>query len=470
MTKNIKSIFGFSIPSLINMFVSFLVLPFVTRLFSPEDLGKLNLFFTYTSIIATISMLGIDQGYIRFFNEVPGRNSSRALFKLSIYLVTISSIFVCLLIFINKEYFSIKITGENIINIPIMMCISIIFIPYINLSSAMYRMKKNVIAYSILSILLNLCTKVSYVGAALINSSYKYSIAIFTVSNFALGLFYLSRSLYEIKGEKVYIGKEEVFPVLKYSSPFLIVMLLSQINTSLPKILISEHLTFKEVGIFSSAQTIVGIISIVQIGLNLYWSPFVYENYKEKNIIFKAHELILFSLIAFGLFILLFQDIIYLIIGINYKSSQKVFALLLFSPICYTISETMGFGINLSKKSYLNLIVYISTIISNFVLCLILIPKFKLFGAGISVAISSLVMLIVKTLIGEKYYKITYNYNKSYIFLIIFLFITIICSIFIKYVVFRFIIVLSYLIIFCLINKNNLKYLLKNIIKVLIIK
>ncbi|MEG1884452.1 MAG: polysaccharide biosynthesis C-terminal domain-containing protein, partial [Clostridia bacterium] len=156
-------------------------------------------------------------------------------------------------------------------------------------------------------------------------------------------------------------------------------------------------------------------ISIVQSGINTFWTPFVFEHFSTKpTYLSSGHRLITFVMAIFGLGVVLFQDVLYQIIGPNYRASQQFFALLLFSPICYTISETTGIGINLSKKTYLNFVVYGATILITFAACYLLIPSIGLLGAAIAVAIASFCSLIIKTVIGERYYKVITSPLKSF--------------------------------------------------------
>ena len=96
--------------------------------------------------------------------------------------------------------------------------------------------------------------------------------------------------------------------------------------------------------------------------------------------------------------------------------------LLMFSPIAETISETLGLGIELSKKTYMKLPVYIISIVVNILSCILLIPHFGIFGAAMANAISSLTMLIIKSVIGEHYYRCSDNYTKLILCMGLFIF------------------------------------------------
>lgn len=181
-------------------------------------------------------------------------------------------------------------------------------------------------------------------------------------------------------------------------------------------------LDYSSVGIYSSAVSIVSIISLLQAGFNLFWTPYVYENYKQNSDrIQLVHRIISLLMILFGICILLGQDILYMVLGESYRESKCYFGMLLVSPVLYTIGETTGFGINIAKKSYLNIIVSAATIVSNLIISYFLIPYLGCTGAALSVMVSSFVMFVVKTVLGERYYKTVSSKSKTIIGIALFI-------------------------------------------------
>jgi O-antigen/teichoic acid export membrane protein len=61
-----------------------------------------------------------------------------------------------------------------------------------------------------------------------------------------------------------------------------------------------------------------------------------------------------------ALAIIALQDPLFMLLGEKYRPAKSFFPFLLFSPICYTIAETTGLGINISKKTYWNIIIFFS--------------------------------------------------------------------------------------------------------------
>ena len=101
-------------------------------------------------------------------------------------------------------------------------------------------------------------------------------------------------------------------------------------------------------------------------------------------------------------------------IGEKFRAGKEFFPFLLLSPICYTIAETTGVGINISKKTFLNIITFSANVAVNLLLCFLLLPIFGVVGAAIASCASAIVMLLIKTVLGEKYYSCVTSYPKTF--------------------------------------------------------
>lgn len=460
--KFLSKIVGFSLATWISAVISLLATPVITRLFLPEELGKINVFQTFLTFFLYIGILGLNQGYIRFYNDISFKNNRKSLFTISIAASIGFSVMLGFVIIIFGEKISFFISGEVNYIIPLCLAIALIFVVFLNFSKNVYRMEKNITMYSLQVIIMSLIAKLSFVLTAFWNPSHLNGIILITVGYSIVGTIFIMIQFRNNITIKVNSSKKDISNLFIFSLPLIPVVLLSWLNTSIPILLLSNYVNYSSIGIYTSAITIVSIITLVQSGFNIFWAPFVYENYiREKNKIKLVHRLITFVMVTFGIFIVLGQDVLYILIGPEFRDSKEFFALLLVSPICYTIAETTGLGINIAKKSYLNLITTGISAFINFVICLLTLPVFGMIGAAVAVATSAFVMLIVKTLMGERYYSVIVNYKKTFSAPILFVFVAVI-----SYQFFEFVLLKNILIIICLatllwIYKKETLYLLK---------
>lgn len=416
----IKRIFGFSMASWVNCLISMVSTPITTALFPPEELGKINLFISYANILIPFVYLGFDQAYVRFYNEPCGKNTSNSIFKICLTISSAMAAVVGVAVLIGWEYFSREIIGYQSIIVALSLVAYLVGTMLLRYANLRARMENNIGLFFTQSVLSTFIIKLSFAGTALINAKPLYAIITRAALLFLAGSIWVFAALIKGKDAKVDCSKPVIVELGKYALPIFPTIFLVMLNTSLSQLMLNKYVDYSIIGIYSNAVTIAGIITIVQSGLNTFWTPFVYEYYKNEKMIHKMHHIVSFAMISMAFLITAFQDVIYLIlVNKQYWGSKLIFAFLLISPISDTISETLGLGIELSKKTYLKLPVYVVNILVNLAACLLLIPKFSILGAAMANALASLSMLITKTIIGERYYKCSDNYYRLVIGIIL---------------------------------------------------
>ena len=411
--KFAKRIFGFSMASWVNCGISLIATPITTSLFLPSELGKINLFISFANILIPFVYLGFDQAYVRFFNEPCGENTSGSLFKLCLVISSILSCMVSLVVMIGWRYFSYRIMGYTSFFIAIFLSLYLfttMTLRYVNLKA---RMENNTLLFCVQSIISTLIIKLSFISVAVVKAGAYYAIALRTILLCLAAICFSTTTIKKCKLEKVDYKKNVLKEIGKFALPIFPTTFLVMLNVSLAQLMLNKFADYSMIGIYSNAVTIASIITIVQSGLNTFWTPFVYEYYKEQDKIQKMHHIVAFLMIMMALVLICFKDLIYLIlVNKKYWASKSIMAILLISPIADTVSETLGLGIELSKKTYLKLPVYIINILVNVSACYFLIPIYGIYGAAIANAVASLSMLISKTIIGEKYYKCSNSYYQ----------------------------------------------------------
>ena len=116
-------------------------------------------------------------------------------------------------------------------------------------------------------------------------------------------------------------------------------------------------------------------------------------------------------LTLFGLVIIILQTPVFLLLGEAYRSSVVFFPFLFLSPICYCLGETTGMGIIISKKTHWTTIIYLFSAVINIALCFVFIPLMGMAGAAVSAAASAVLTLLLRTRVGEQYYRVLDNWR-----------------------------------------------------------
>ena len=282
---------------------------------------------------------------------------------------------------------------------------------YLNLT---YRMEKDIKLYTIQGILMALISKVLYIGVGFWDSSYKPALVVLTVSHLILALGFLLIQKERFEKIRKY-DKEVTKEIFSFAIPLIPVSILMWANSSIPQIVMQNTMDYHSVGIFTSAVALANIILLVQAGFNTYWVPYTYENYKtQTGQFFKVHRYLVCVVTLFGLFVVLSQDIIFLLLGEKYRAAKVFFPFLILAPICYIIGETTGMGIGISKKTYLNITVFTVSVVVNLFFCMLLRIPMGIPGIAIATSMAAIVSMILKTYLGEKHYHVVDSYKYMF--------------------------------------------------------
>lgn len=411
----IKKLAGFSAATWVSFVLSFLSSPITTRLFSPEEVGKINLFSTYMNMFLMFAYLGLDQAYIRFYFDPPEGQSQKGLFTICLLLSEAFAGVLTIGIFLFWSPLSVGISGSESFIIAVCLALALIANIAIRFFNLAARMKSKAGLYSIQTIALSVINRFLYVLVAFWNPNHLYAIVLLTGGYLLMTLILFIIQSRNCLTRSFRLSSGMAKALFSFSLPLVPVSVLSWANNSVGQLFIRNYVSFAAIGIYTNAVSIANLVNLLQTGFNAYWTPFVYENYQTRQSqIQKVHRLITFCAVAMGLCIVLGQDIIYLLLGEKFRAGKAFFPFLLLSPICYTIAETTGVGINLSKKTYLNVITFAANVAVNILLCVILLPTIGVAGAAIASCASAMVMLIIKTILGEKYYACVTNFPQTF--------------------------------------------------------
>ncbi len=413
----IKNLLGFSASSYVGLVITLLATVVNTRLFVPSDLGKINLFITVGTVLTYVGYLGVDQSFCRYYNEKKGPEWPNRLLNVCFSLSLYAFFVIAAISLIGWRSISEYIGGVESFAVIVFLVIYVFSQIVCRYVSLIQRMSYRVLSYSVLLICMSFANKLAYSLVGIWRPDFGAAIASMAIAYIIIAAVFLGMimSRYKYRIRLVEPLSRDSKMVLRFGLPLMPTSLLSWANASIPIFVIQGIIGYSSVGIYSSAMSIAGAMALVQSGFNTFWVPFVYKNYEDKSeIIKKVQNILVYVLVTAGLVLIMCQDLLYLLVGESYQAGKVFMPFLLLAPICSTIAEATGIGINISEKSYLNIIHYFCGIVSSLLLACILVPFLGLVGAALSVAISSVVVLVVRSFLGNKYYvSIESRYRTS---------------------------------------------------------
>ena len=403
----IKNTLKYCIPSVVSAIVAISVIPIISRVYPTAEYGVINLFYSVGNMLLYIVLMGLDAALIRFYYEQPKDISRKELFQLALWTGIIIDAAICIIaIIFFPTTTSQFLFGENKPQLIILMAVYIVGLILFRLLSIETRMENKAGIYNVQQILLIFSNRVSFVIVAFFSTHYTFSIVAITFSTILIGAVFviIQKNIDDFAFPKV--QRKAFKEVLAFAIPLMPTTVMTWLNNSAGKMVLSAYNNFALVGVLSIATSVANIFSLIPAAFATYWSPFIYKNYNTEQLFIKrvhSYICLLSIIIIIGIFLL--QDILYYIVGGDYKQSQPYFMLIMLAPIQSLLCETTSYGIILSNKTKYNLYISIAAVLFNIGFSAMLYPAIGINAVVIGIAGAAIIQLVAKTIIGQHYYS-----------------------------------------------------------------
>lgn len=417
LTKD-TAIYGIS--TMVGRFLNFILVPFFTNIFDPNEYGYVMLLYAYIGLFNIIFVYGLDSAFLKYaaFKEIGDEKDNFSTPYLSILFTSV--LFTFVIIFLKNPIGQIINLPENY-NYLIIYSVLIIFfdsnssIPFLKL-----RLERKAKFFSLLKVL-NISINIA--ANFILILKFRFGIEAIFISNLiasALTLVFLLPTI--VKNFRPKIHTLLYTKLLKFGLPYLpaglAVMMVQVIDVP-----ILQSLTDVDtVGIYKANYKL-GIFMMLFVSMFQYaWQPFFLNNAKEENAkeIF-SKVLTYFTIVGSFLVIslsLFISDLVkinfsgFYLLGEKYWSGISIVPIILLGYFFNGLYVVFSAGIYIEEKSIFAPIVTGLGALVNVVVNLALIPSLNIIGAALATLASYLVMSGGYYIVTQKYYHIHYEYSK----------------------------------------------------------
>ncbi|KLE14630.1 oligosaccharide flippase family protein [Clostridium sp. C8] len=420
MNNLFKKFIEFALGNAIVFVLGIISVPLVSRMIDPTQNGKASMFVTYTSLIVLVLTMGIDQAYIRYYNDEE-KDSRGRLLRLSIKVPLLTNLILGIALLVFYKQISNIMIGETSFLVILLMLIHSTASILGNFAMVHVRMKQKGKAYSMLGV----SNKIAYLALMVVlfyifKNNYITVILATVLSNIVmvvLAILYEKDDWFNFKRSETKVTTKELFV---YGIPFIFSMAITWIFQSIDRISIQRFSNdYAQVGLYTGAMYIISILNTVQGAFTTFWTPVAYEKYsknpEDKQFFININEIVSAAMLLISVFLIATKDILMLILGEKYEGAQFIFPFLVLMPIMYTISETTVLGINFKKKTKYHIYIAAFSAIFNIIGNLILVPIYGAKGAAISTGLAYIIFFISRTYYANKLYKIDFKFSKFFI-------------------------------------------------------
>lgn len=422
----LKSFLEFFYGNFIVLLLGFVSLPLITRVMSTDEYGRSAMYQSVVSIIYIFAILGLDQSYIRYY-YVENINRKRLFLKCLYPALVLIMVFSCIY-FSFSDRFNMILFGKTSFDITLLVVLYAVTSVFERFVFLNIRMEQNGKLYSNLNIL----SKVLYIAfiflfVYLLGDDFRVVLYALTLPLIVVTVFLLVRLYFKSRNTEensVLVSEKEL---LAYGIPFVPMLLMEWLLSSMDRWSIRFFNDFSETGIYSAAMQIMVILSTFKITYVAFWAPIAMEKYEKedektcKDFFADMFLKVQFLAMSAAFFLTIFRGIIVMILGERFRDAMNIIPFLSLMPILSILFEMTGQGVKFVKKikyfNYSSLFAIVCNLIGN----TILVPIYKGIGAAIATGITYIVYFIVGTYFSKKCYPVNYDLRKFAISVIIYI-------------------------------------------------
>jgi O-antigen/teichoic acid export membrane protein len=388
--------------------ISLLMLPFYTKWLTLQEYGTVDLIGIYATLIIPIATLAISEA-IFIFPKNQGKEKQCEYLTNGIIFSSFGLILTAI-IFIITNYIFLFFNAKNIFTEFTWL---IYWLTAISFSQSFFQQFSRSIdkikIYSITGIILTLFT--AFFGILLIP---KYGVFGYVISQ--IGALFIS-SIYTFFFSRAYsffkvslIKKSTIREMLIYSTPLIPNSIMWWLISSINRPIMEEHLGLSSIGLFSVANKLPSIISMVFSIFFISWQISVIDEFKKSDFSIFYNRVLRFifvMLVLISCFMAFFSKILIIIFADNkFIDAWQYIPLLTLSAIFASISGLVGANFSATRESKYYFYTSLWGAVASVVFNLVLIPKMEILGAVLSILFAYIIMAVMRIYYSWKYVKI----------------------------------------------------------------
>lgn len=424
---NIKRILSFAVGPVAASALGLLTVPVLAWSFSMEDVGRLNVLNVTVSLALLVSMLGLDQAYVRHYYESDDKpNLLKACVFPGLLLLLVLAVFCGLF----AKDISRLMYGENTARYfwITLCCILIAFLS--RFLSLILRMQDRGLAYSMsqiipkLVMLLLLCA-IIFTG---VTREFITLQLMFLASTSTVLITYAWNTRKDwLSAISSKPNRDHVQQLLSFGAPLVLSGVIYWGLMATSTVTLRMYAPLSELGLYSVTASFAAAASIFQSVFSVIWAPTVYKWHADGADMGKVHAVSKQVLMAICLICALcgvFSWLTDYLLPEGYSAVKYLLLCALIPPLMYTLSEVTCVGIGITKRTGLTIWITLSAFLVNILLSIKLVPLFGAAGAVISNATAYVVFFVMRTEVSSLIWR-SFPRGKIYFFVVLLLIMTV---------------------------------------------
>ncbi|MBD9663188.1 polysaccharide biosynthesis protein [Variovorax sp. VRV01] len=416
---NLRSIVGFAFGPIASAAISIVIVPIIAWSFPPADIARLNIFQISLSFVLLLSVLGLDQAYVREYSET--KEKSQLLLNCFVPGLAILIIFGGISVYFASELSNWLYAEAQ----PALYFITLgaFVVNYLSrFLSLTLRMEERGWAYSISQVLpkvLQLVLVVCVVPLVL-QKKFLHLLLIVFGSSLAVLLIYSWNTRRQCaEALRARLDFREFKTLMAFGMPLIFSSAAYWALTAATIIMLRSLSSLDEVATYSMAANFAGAAIVFQSIFSVIWAPMIYK-WTAQGRDMKIIEQISRQALAIASAIIAVSGSLSWIcdwlLPVHYSEVKYILLCMLMQPLLYTLSEVTGVGIGIARRTIFSLWITLVALIVSVGFNYVLIPLLGASGAAIANSLAFFVFFLGRTEVSARIWR-DFPRKRLYLFL-----------------------------------------------------
>lgn len=385
--------------------IGFIAMPIATRLFSPTELGRVGLFNSYLQAIQLLAIAGLDQAYMRYRGGVDAAGSTGGLLRKCFYLSFGLLVIIGLAIaYVDSDVSRAILGAERRWLVPALLLAAAGSVLY-RYATIEMRVAGRVGAFAVATIGFAFLSRVLFLGSAFTAGIGSAEVLMLSLGYASAGILSLVL-IWSVLCEPRSLAPIALSRLVRFSTPFVISSAFALVSTSITPIYIARVGGPEDVGLFNTAVSLASVLTVVETGVLSYWTPRVYASYKDNSTgIRSLQEGLALAMLLAGMILILSRDLIFLVVGSEFRVAVRYFGVLLAVPVLTFVGELGGIGLLLAKRSSLYSFSYVVGASLTLLVVLSTVPSVGLAGGTVGLASGAGLTMTLRIVLARRVYQ-----------------------------------------------------------------
>lgn len=372
-----------------------LLLPFLTRQFSTEEYGVVDIVAVFTSVLTLFIALSLESAIARFWFEADEEKQPQLVSSVLVFILVLGGVLVTLAWVAADPLASLMLDDSSAGPYILLGSMAALSSALLHVPQIVLRMQRRIGAYTVVSIAQSL----GFAGLAILLVAYwnagvegvfvgqvlGYSAALF------IGLFFV-RSLVTPRLSLGWLDAS-----LRYSLPLVPAVMVSKINRYADRFILLAFLALSQVGVFASAARLALVVNLLVDISRKAWEPhavaLIDEEEGARNDFYRrALNYYVGALFSVALVMSAYApEFLGLLVPREYVAGYVVIPWLVGARVINGSGQFTNLGILISKQTIGNSVAAWSGAIVNIGIGLMLIPQIGIWGAAIGSFVAAVI-------------------------------------------------------------------------------